>query len=153
MNDLSELQGMIRREDWQPITTIEETDLQISYPWQFVTEIVGDWKILELLAKGEWDCLGDAVKPCGADGHPDLFFPEARLILPACAPGTLIGKFGGSAAARTGDSTAFAIGSQCVIAMPDKKSAQLLIGVNGALPRARLTLQTLRLEISGVDQL
>jgi hypothetical protein len=147
------MKGMIEREDWQPITTIEEQSLEVVYPWQFATEIVGDWKVLRLLASGEWDCLGDAVKPCGPDGHAHLFFPETRLNLPATAPGTLIGKFGGSAAARTGDSPAFAIGTHCVIAMPDKTLAQLFIGVNGAVPCARLMLRVLRIEISGVDQL
>jgi hypothetical protein len=147
------MRGMIARDDWQPITTIDGENLQIIYPWQFATEIVGEWKLLRLAASGEWDCLGDAVKPCGPDGHPQLFFPDTRLILPPAAPGTLIGKFGGSAAARTGDSAAFAIGTQCVIAMPDKKLAQLFIGINGAVPSVQLTLRVLRIEISGVEQL
>jgi len=63
--------------------------------------------------------------------------------------GALIGKFGGSVAGRN-DGTAFAIGAQCVVAMPEKKNAQLFIGINGATPNADNVLDQIRLEICGV---
>jgi hypothetical protein len=136
------------RDDWEPIFVLHKRPLQLTYPWHFVCEITGDWTLLRLTADGEWSCLGDAVRPCGTNGHVDLPLQQDHLLISASAPGALIGKFGGSIASRT-DGSPFAIGSQCFVAAPDKKSAQLYIGINGAVPRAS-QLTWLALEICGV---
>src|SRR5471032_341021 len=105
------------RDDWESIWTLNKTRLKIGYPWFFATELVGDWTLLKLTADGEWACLGDAVKSCGPNGHPQLPILTDRLEVSAAAPGALIGKFGGSIAGRN-DNAPFVIGEQCVIAMP-----------------------------------
>jgi hypothetical protein len=136
------------RDDWDTIFVLDNRPLRLTYPWHFVCEITGDWALLRLRADGEWSCLGDAVRPCGANGHVDLPLQQDRLLVPTSAPGTLIGKFGGSIASRS-DGSPFVIGSYCFVAVPDKKIAQLYIGINGAVASAS-ELTWLRLEISAV---
>jgi hypothetical protein len=139
----------VDRDDWQQIWHLEETNLAFGYPWVFATELVGDWTSLRLIATGRWSCLGSAVQPCGPNGHPDLPWAADRLLLASVAPGALIGKCGGSIASR-GDGTIFAIGERCFLPMPEKKNAQLFIGINGAVPGANVIAQ-ITLDISGVN--
>jgi hypothetical protein len=138
------------RDDWDTIFILDEQQISITYPWQFVCEINGDWTSLRFTADGLWDCLGDAVKPCGPNGHVDLPFQQDRLLVAAAAPGTLIGKLGGSIAGRT-DGTTFAIGSRCVVLREmQKKTMAVYIGINGAVAHASNVLNRLKLEICGV---
>jgi hypothetical protein len=134
------------RSNWEPIFRLDHKSLLISSIWYFATEIEEDCTSLHLTAKGQWDCLGTAVKPCGPDGHPGLPFMAGRLIVPSAAPGSLIGKFGGSNAERA-ETGAFVIGSQCFAPMPSEKATQLFIGVNGAIPSLELTLEWIELDI------
>jgi hypothetical protein len=139
-------------DDWEIIATIDEPNLVIGYPWHLACELEGDWTRLRLTAEGSWSCLGDPVKPCGPDGHPNLPLQAERLLVAGGAPGALIGKFGGSTAGRS-DGTAYVIGSHCILAMPKKENALLFIGINGAIPGPSNVLQRIKLEIRGiVDQ-
>jgi hypothetical protein len=137
------------RFDWQPISTLDETNLAIGYPWHFVGELFGEWTLLRLTAEGNWSCLGSAVMPCGPDGHVALPLASDRLLIAAAAPGALIGKFGGSMASRN-DPTPFVIGTRSVVKMPARENAQFYIGINGALPVAGYVLAHIKLEIRGV---
>jgi hypothetical protein len=137
------------RSDWQPISTLEETDLAIGYPWHFISELFGEWTLLRMTAEGSWSCLGTAVMPCGPDGHVALPLSSDRLQIATAAPGALIGKFGGSVASRN-DTTPFVIGTRAVIKMPTRENAQFHIGVNGALPVTGNVLTRITLQISGV---
>jgi hypothetical protein len=137
-------------DDWEPVQTIGPADLALSLPWHFLCEIVDPYSLLCLTAQGQWECLGVAVKPCAPDGHAGLYLPDSRLLLASSPPGALLGKFGGSSAGRESSSSAFAIGSRCVVAMPDKRPVALFIAVNGALPETGPTLANFRLEIFGV---
>jgi hypothetical protein len=140
-------------DSWETVHRFSaDRPFEMSYPWFFICDIVGDWTCLRLTATGIWDCLGPAVKPCGPDGHVDLMLQQDRLLVPACAPGMLIGKLGGSTAGR-GDGTIFVIGSKCVLSIPEKKSTVLFVGVNGAIPSSLNRIDMLTLEISGaVDE-
>lgn len=137
------------RDDWEEIWTLNETRIQIGYPWFFVGDLIGDWALIRLEAQGQWACLGKSVQPCGPNGHPELQLATERLFVPDAAPGALIGKFGGSVAGRA-DGVVFVIGEQCVVAMPEKKNAQLFIGINGSTPNPSNVLERLTLKISGV---
>ena len=116
-------------------------------PWHFLIEIVDSWTLLLLHGDGEWDCLGAAIRPCGPDGHASVCMPDSRLLLSSSPPGALIGKFGGSTA---GKDNAVAIGSRCIVSMPDKRPAALFIAINGALLETHPTLTNFRLEILSV---
>jgi hypothetical protein len=135
-------------DDWELVETIGPKNLRLVLPWHFLCEIVDSYTMLYLKAEGVWDCLGSAIKPCGADGHAGLYLPDSRLTLTSSAAGALIGKFGGSTAGR-GETTAFSIGSHCFVAMTDKRPAALFIAVNGAVLDATPTLTDFKLEIYG----
>jgi hypothetical protein len=133
-----------------PIASINAQNVPITWPWHFVCEIEDDWQALSFVATGRWSCLGDAVNPCEADGHPVLALPADQLLVPKCAPGTLIGKLGGSIAGRD-DGTVFAIGSRAIVQLGDKKNDTFLyIGINGAVARAQHTLERLDLTVAGL---
>lgn len=136
-------------DDWQSIIGFGGKPFMIDYPWHFLCEIEADWTRLRIKAKGEWNCLGDHYVSCGPRGYPGLAFGADRLLVPDAAPGALIGKFGGSLAHRT-DGTVFAIGDQCIIAVPEKKPTTFAIAINGALPRVVSELDELTLELFGI---
>lgn len=138
---------------WDPIITINQANLSLALPWHFVMEVVDPYGSLLLESAGQWDCLGSAIKPCGPDGHASLTLPDARLLLASSPPGALIGKFGGSSAGRETPPTLFAIGSRCVVAMPDKRPVPLYIAINGAVVDSRPELMNFRLAISGAPAL
>jgi hypothetical protein len=137
-------------DDWELVHTTGPIALTLMLPWHFVVEITDPFSLLCLTADGEWDCLGQAVRPCGPNGHPSLPLPDARLLLTSSPPGALLGKFGGSTAGRETTSSPFAIGARCVVPMPEKRPAALFIAVNGALTETRPTLTNFKLEIFGV---
>src|SRR4051812_28191454 len=97
--------------DWESIVVIDDAPLPITYPWHFVCEIGEEWLRLCFIAKGRWNCLGDALVPCNPDGHAGLPLAAEQLLIAKCAPGALIGKLGGSIAGRD-DGKLFAIGSR-----------------------------------------
>src|SRR5438477_11968606 len=108
-------------DNWELLQSIGPADLALSLPWHFLCEIDDTHSLLFLKAEGEWDCLGRAVRPCGPDGHAGLFLTDSRLLVTSCSPGALVGKFDGSTAGRDTSSSAFAIGSRCYVAMPEKR--------------------------------
>ena len=115
--------------------------------WLLAVEIVLDAKYLRIEAQGEWSILPGRLGPCGPDGHLGLALAADRLIVADCPPGTLIGKFGGSAASLgTTDPKPFAIGSLAVIAIPEKGIGSLFIGFNGVSRPCEIT-RTLTLDV------
>jgi hypothetical protein len=138
---------------WDPIDTINQTSLTLSLPWHFLVEVVDPYGFLSIEAFGEWDCLGAAIKPCGPNGHASFMLPDPRLLLTSSPPGALIGKFGGSSAGHETPSTIFAIGSRCVVAMPEKRPVPLYIAVNGAVVDSSPVLENFRITISGAPAL
>jgi len=135
--------------DWDPVHSFGPKDLTLNVPWHFLVEIIDTWTLLSFRAEGQWDCLGAAIRPCGPDGHASLYMPHSRLALNSSPPGALIGKFAGSTA---GKESPFAIGSRCVVPMPDKRPAVLFIAINGALLETPPTLTNFHIQISGVGQ-
>lgn len=138
-------------DDWELVQSIGPADLALSLPWHFLCDIGDAYTLLCLRAEGEWDCLGRAVRPCGPDGHAGLFLADSRLLVTSSPPGALVGKFGGSTAGRETSSSAFAIGSRCIVPMPEKRPVPLFIAVNGALTEAGPKLTNFKFEIFGVS--
>lgn len=59
-------------------------------------------------------------KTCTADGEPRAAINPANCLLASAAPGALIGKIGGSIAAKSDVTRVFVIGSYCVYEIDDK---------------------------------
>jgi hypothetical protein len=135
-------------EEWDTLETFDKKNQPLDAAWVKVLEAFGDATYLRLEATGQWQVLGDAISPCGPDGHPELSFCQERLIVKTAPPGSLIGKFGGSSVDR-GSENVFSIGSFCIVALPDKVVGPLFVGVNGALSRPGVSLSQLRLVIAG----
>ncbi len=94
--------------------------------------------MLRIRATGRWAPFAGLPK-CGPDGLAGIPYPETGLVVPDCPLGALIGRIGGSSAslksptaepATTGETKPFAIGSHCVIRLPEKAIGPLFIGFN-----------------------
>jgi hypothetical protein len=138
-------------DNWELVQLIGPADLALSLPWHFLYEIDDAYALLCLKAEGEWDCLGTALKPCGPDGHAGLFLTDRRLLVESSPAGALVGKFGGSTAGPDPSSSAFAIGSRCYVAMPERRPVALFVAINGALTEARPELINFKFEIFGAN--
>jgi len=129
----------------------------IASPWLLALAVIDDCDHLRIEADGEWQLLPGLDVKCGPDGRGDIPIADTGLILPACPPGALIGKIGGSSAAieqRPDDADAaavlpalFAIGKTCMVPLEKMPHGPLFIGINIAL--RPLTIDRIELKIFG----
>lgn len=135
--------------DWQPLTTFNKVNLDLSSVWIKVIDHLSAGKLLKLSAEGEWSFLSGLDMKCKPDGFLGFPLPYDKLLVPSAPLGALIGKIGGSTADQK-DGTVFAIGSFAVVAVPEK-SGPLYIGVNAAQGAPISRLDKLSIEILIAD--
>jgi hypothetical protein len=121
--------------DWKAFKTIDEiSNGQISEPWLLAVEMIRDVTRLRICAEGSWSPLPGVLADCGPDGHSGLSVPADRLVIPDCAVGALLGRFGGSSAGyqstADADTKPFSIGKYCAVIVPPKAFGPLFIGSN-----------------------
>ncbi len=131
---------------------------EIAGRWVPVLEALPGGLHLRITASGLWAALGGMLPDCGPDGLSGLPFESAQLIIADCPVGALIGKFGGSSAthkAAAPEATAlaedvpFAIGSYCVVKVPEIAPGALLIGFNIVYRPVKVTRLALQLAKQG----
>ena len=120
--------------------TLTLRDEAIKWPWCVAAPMLRDVTYLRITAAGSWIAAGEQLMPFPPDGHMGLPIHSDKLLLPDTPVGALIGRIGGSSASlvitpsATGDallaSQTFAIGSHCVIAVPERLLGPLFVGFN-----------------------
>jgi hypothetical protein len=127
---------------------------EIQQPWLAALDSFGESTLLRVRAEGSWTPF-EGLPACGPDGLAGVSYPETGLVITDCLVGALIGRIGGSSAtlkaasadtANTGETKAFAIGSYCVLRIPEKALGPLFIGFNSLARPVRLQSLTLTLE-------
>jgi len=131
----------------------------VAAPWFPVMETLAGIPSLRIKATGSWNAIAGMLPGCGPDGVAGLVFDSTQLMLAGCPAGALLGKFGGSSASYVpppAGSTAiaegqpFAIGSYCVVKVPDNTLGPLFVGFNivhrPVEVTAALTLEFAKLE-------
>lgn len=68
--------------------------------------------------QGQWSYAAGTVDDCGPEGDPLAFVSRKDCLSQNAPVGALIGKIGGSSAG-IGDAPVFAVGSHCVVRIPD----------------------------------
>jgi hypothetical protein len=149
---------------WTSIATKDVPAGVIDAPWIAITDPFEDFDHLLIEAEGEWALFGPPGLACGPDGIAGVPVDAASLVVSACRPGALIGKLGGSSAARNtaaaeappaeGATTpppyspaSFAIGTRAIIPVPDTCYGPLFIGFN--LAAGAIELKALKLSVKG----
>lgn len=135
-------------DEWKLIRQWDLGGDPLDFPWHFVLDLTPDWTALRFRAEGRWTCFGRS-DPCGPDGYPELKLDGGRLVDATSPAGALIGKLGGSSAARLADDVVFPIGSQCIKPLVKTRTI-LFIGLNGVGLAANLTMVGLKLDIKGL---
>ena len=113
-------------------------------PWLIALDQMPDGTHLKIRAEGEWSMGDGQYASCGPDGLPGLAIPTDRLLAADAPFGALLGRIGGSTATlmaatvSPGETKPFAVGSACIIAIPDKAVGPLLVGFNGLLRPVQL---------------
>jgi hypothetical protein len=138
---------------------------EITSPWMTVVDMLRDYTHLRIKAEGTWSQIGGLIGLCGPDGLPGLPLQIDRLAVADCPVGALIGKLSGSSAslsvpptgnpAASGGSApsgmtegkAFAIGSYCVLALPQNFIGPLFVSFNGLTRPMRIN--DLKITIEG----
>lgn len=121
----------------------------VTKPWILVLDGPKESTYLQIKAAGKWTPAGGLLGQCGPDGLLGAPFQTDKLVVSDCPVGALIGKFGGSSASLTPASAAstapptaaspltegrsFAIGSHCVVAVPDRSIGPLYVSFNGLI--------------------
>ena len=82
--------------------------------WTLVLETVQGLGRLKLEATGEWTYDPGLKRTCGPDGDFRSDYDASHCLLPKAAPGSLVGKIGGSTAGVE-DGFVFVVGSFCVV--------------------------------------
>lgn len=147
---------------WTSLTTKDIAAGPIAAPWVAVTEPFEDFDHLLIEAEGEWSLFAPSGIACGPDGIA-VPLDTASLVVTACRPGALIGKLGGSSAARNAAAaeaplaegaatppyspTSFAIGTRAIIPVPANCYGPLFIGFN--LAAGAIELKSLKLTVKG----
>ena len=129
--------------EWKDPKVIKITN-EVTEPWIPVLETFSAATHLQIKVEGSWTPMAH-VEECGPNGLLGLPIQPERLVLPECAFGALLGKIGGSsathvagAAGGNADATItagkpFAVGSYCVVKIPDKAVGPLFVGFNGLM--------------------
>lgn len=114
-------------------------------------ESFGEANLLRIQATGTWAPFA-GLPSCGPDGLAGFNYPDSSLIVADCPVGALIGRIGGSSAtvkavgdAPPGQTKAFAVGSYCVVKLPEGVVGPLFIGFNGLLRPVMVEALTLAL--------
>lgn len=123
--------------NWENIATLKRPKDVVLEQWLPIGDTIRGLSHLQITASGRWT-MWDAVLPCGPDGISGSLLPADQLLVADCPPGALIGKIGGSSAS-TSDSKPFAIGRQCVIAIPEHAVGPLFVGINGSVGHVTVT--------------
>jgi hypothetical protein len=133
---------------WDKLTVFEHNAGEIDQPWIPVVDTLRDYTHLRIRGEGRWSQGGGVIGPCGPDGVPGLPLQSDRLAVADCLAGALIGKLGGSSASlsvpvaanppsggspSTGlaEGKAFAIGSYCVVTLPQSFIGPVFVSFNG----------------------
>jgi hypothetical protein len=142
----------------------------IMVPWILVLDAPRESTHLQIKAEGKWTPVGGLLGDCDPDGLLGPPFQTDRLVVPDCPVGALIGKFGGSSASLSPlaspptapvaaatpasppaappaltEGKAFAIGSYCVLAIPERSIGPLYVSFNGLIRPVNLV----QLKING----
>ncbi len=139
---------------WEPLTVFERHAEEINIPWIPVIDAMRDYTHLCIRGEGQWSQGAGVIGPCGPDGVAGLPLQSDRLAVADCSAGALIGKLGGSSAslsvpaaanpgagsASTGltEGKAFAIGSYCVVAVPQNFVGPVFVSFNGLVRPIRV---------------
>lgn len=124
---------------WTELTTYTRTDEDLTSPWHMALESFSDATHLKLECQGKWKATQSVLPDLGPDGLAEFQLPDDLLVLASCRFGALIGKLGGSSADhRVPQSDAesltagepFAIGSFCIVRIPDEMPGPLFVGFN-----------------------
>ena len=88
--------------------------------WTRVCRYVDGPGLLRISAdpQGRWSYAAGTVDDCGPEGDPLAFVSRNNCLSQNAPVGALIGKIGGSSAG-IGDAPVFAVGSCCVVRIPD----------------------------------
>ena len=141
---------------WTELKTLTLNKLPVPAPWLVVLHDFSGHTHLRVEAEGSWQAQGSGLPVCSPDGLPSIAVPDAELVFDGCRFGALLGKVGGSSAAHFTPSeraaavaadVPFALGSYCVIAVPDKVLGPLYVGFN-AMWRP-IEIDSLTVKISG----
>lgn len=145
--------------NWSGLGAYEQSETDVDAPWLMALESIGDATHLKFESEGNWEAPNSVLPGCGPDGVANLTMPDDQLVLSRCRFGALIGKIGGSSAghnapAQPSDSLAidepFAVGTFCLLKVPQDTSGPLFIGFNCVLRPVRVT--TLKITILGARQ-
>jgi hypothetical protein len=146
--------------NWKQLTEYKiDQPRQITTPWILALDAPRECTHLQIKAEGRWTPAGGLLGECEPDGLLGPPVQTDRLVVPDCPVGALIGKFGGSSASLTPapptpanpaadppakppaltEGKAFAIGSYCVIAIPEKSIGPLYVSFNGLIRPVNVT--------------
>lgn len=139
--------------NWRQITPQSKGDYltvpeEPGQAWTVALEYVTTGQLLKIVVEhgSQWEPFG--MPACGPDGDA-AFAKPAGVPVAKAARGALIGKIGGSTADQEGDDSMvlFTVGRVCVLAVPEKKSGALFLGVNDAPMAARQLQKQLRVQV------
>jgi hypothetical protein len=142
--------------NWSELAVYTKQGEDVVAPWVMALESVGDATHLKIESEGDWKSTGSVLPACGPDGLASLVLPDTQLVIAGCRFGALIGKLGGSSAihhtpAQPGAALAadepFAIGSFCLLKLPQDTFGPLFIGFNAASRPIHVT--TMKVKVSG----
>jgi hypothetical protein len=146
-----------------PASPFALKEKEITSPWIQVVDALRDYTHLRIKADGWWRQMAGGISCCDADGLPSLVLQSDRLAVTDCPVGALIGKLGGSSAslsvppvanpagggsapAGLAEGKAFAIGSYCVVALPQNFIGPLFVSFNGLLRPVRIDVLNITVE-------
>jgi hypothetical protein len=139
--------------DWKQFKTLEDiANKDIQESWLLAVEMIRDVTLLRITATGTWSAMPGILAACEPDGHPALAVPTDRLVIPDCAVGALIGRFGGSSAGYQQQSNdaektkPFPIGKYRLVLPPAKAAVPLFIGFNTVYRPVRINNLSLTVE-------
>ncbi len=138
---------------WKPVsTTFEQLPYTLDANWIKVADSISGANKLKFCAIGEWNITNTVYPDSGPDGAPGVAVPDNELILPGAPLGALLGKIGGSSAFQSipkrengteiaipAENEPFAIGTFCVLNIPNGLAGPLFIGINTRFRPVQIT--------------
>ena len=141
----------------------------LNVPWVLVVPGMRDYTHLRIQAKGSWTQSGDKIGECGPDGLATTPVQVNTMPVRDAGVGALIGKLGGSSATLTmppsapsakdaaaapvgslAEGAAFAIGSHCIVTLPQNFIGPLYISFNGLVRPVNVKELMISVEGAGV---
>ena len=145
--------------EWKDFPVFELTDKEVSEPWLMAVELVTitDSAYIRIKAEGRWRILPGIDLDCEPDGRAGLPLAADALKLGWGSAGCLLGRFGGSSAglppqqqegqAQASPTGIFAIGANCMVAVPADFRGPLFLGFNVAARPVKV--ESLKVQVAG----